>query len=366
MSLPNLPGFDRLRELYDLGCTAHGIALDPYIGETILKGIENPNTRRWEIHHLLKVLKRLEVFPTGGQVVEDFAPSHAHTITPQKEATFAHHLEQYEKFIGAHYKRRENDQKFRVADEKIVVISDTHAPDERRDLITQICIENKGRRCVLAGDINDFAAYGRWDVTDWTLGNLKDALAYTDAMLDLMGQYFPQIDILFGNHDLRLPRKAGKQLGPDYFWLTQEFLMYAYEKRHGVKVIHRTLDKKNGRQIPGIFFYHQVGDAMIGHVEVGGKPTGKGALMAHDFFYSWKHELGLNPFNVVLQAHTHKQSYFRHPLTRVHCYEIGALCDTPAYAVMQGKYAPPNHGYFLLSQRDGVTDINESRLVSLD
>jgi hypothetical protein len=89
-------------------------------------------------------------------------------------------------------------------------------------------------------------------------------------------------------------------------------------------------------------------------------------MCAHDFFFSYRDFLSLDPFRVVLQAHTHKQSYHRNSLTGIHCFEIGALCDIPAYSMNQPKYGPVQHGYYHLIQYDGVTDVNESRLVVLD
>ena len=93
-----------------------------------------------------------------------------------------------------------------------------------------------------------------------------------------------------------------------------------------------------------------------------------GAIKAHDFFTMWERQLGLREWNVLLQAHTHKQTWHRHKITKRHLFETGALCDTPEYALKGGRhcYGPTEHGYFVLVQYDGITDLNESRLVCLD
>jgi hypothetical protein len=41
---------------------------------------------------------------------------------------------------------------------------------------------------------------------------------------------------------------------------------------------------------------------------------------------------------VLLHAHSHKQSASAHRITGRKLFEIGALCDTPDYALKGGKH----------------------------
>lgn len=283
------------------------------------------------------------------------------------ESPFEQYLAEYEQLIGACSKRARQRQRQSGKYVETVVISDLHIPDERSDFLVEICENHKGSNLVIAGDMDDFEMMSRFNQVDWNQPTLRDSLARRDAVLDMLSEYFPSIEILLGNHDLRMPRKAASALGPDYAFISQQFLMWSYERRHGVKLITNDVTLHNGRKVPYLHYYHQLGDCMIGHVEVSGRPVAKGVERAHDFFQSWRDVLGLNPFRVVLQAHTHRQSFYRHPQSRAYCYEIGALCDQPSYAlVSRQNYSPVQHGYFHLVQFDGVTDINASRLVSLD
>lgn len=281
---------------------------------------------------------------------------------------FEKHLWDYEQMIGASAKRAaarsRAPQGRRV---ETVVISDLHVPDERMDLLARIAETHRGANLVIAGDLDDFEMLSKFDQLDWTGLTFQESLARRDAVLDFLTQHFTNVEVMLGNHDLRIPRKAARLLGADYAFMSQQFLMWTYEKRHGIRLVTQDVRKQCGRQIPYLHYYHQVGDCMIGHVEVSGRTPGKGAERAHDFFQGWKKELGLSDFRVVLQAHTHKQSYFRHSHSKAHCYEIGALCDIPSYSLMSRQnYGPPQLGYFSLVQYDGVTDINESRLISFE
>ena len=378
MSVLSDPGLNRVVELYNDGFIQRDIAEDEELRETLLYGIDNPVSRKFKVSHTIDFLKRIGVIgERDGTNIPKKKPTKSEEYSPNTtkntgaiggEDAYYRHLSQYEEFIGAKEKRKGRE----CCKEKIgertetIIISDTHIPDERMDLLGEIALRHSGAHCVLAGDLNDFQMFGRFDLKDWTLPNLQASLSRTDAVLGFLTEHFDGVDILMGNHDLRLPRKAAKQLGPEYNFITQEFLLSAYEKRHGARVIRNIITKENGRDLPGLYFYHQVGDCVIGHVEAGGKPVGASSKIAHDFFFSRRKLLGLTEFKLVLQAHSHRQSFFIDPLTGVHCYEIGALCTEQAYSIEQPKYGPMQKGYYHLVQYGGITDIDESRLYSFE
>jgi predicted phosphodiesterase len=366
MSELDRPGLRRIKELYEQGLIQREIAEDPELRRTMLVGIDKASSRRWKVFHTINAMADMGIIekrepgnmraPSVGEIAHDEA------LSQKTKSFYDKHLEDYETLLGAASKRRSYKPRSLRGRTETVVLSDTHIPDERMDFLTEIALRHKGAACVLAGDINDFERFGRFDLKDWTAPDLHGSLARTDVVLGFLTDHFTHVDVLWGNHDLRLPRKAAKQLGPDYYFVCQQFLMNAYAVRHGVKVVQQKITKDNGRELPPMYFYQQIGDCLIGHVEAAGAPVGKGVELAHDFFFSRSAFLGLDPFKVVLQAHTHKQCYFRHKLTGAHLFEIGCCCDEQAYSMSQPKYGPVQQGYFHLVQYDGVTDINESRL----
>jgi len=278
---------------------------------------------------------------------------------------FEAQLAEYEQAIGD-AGRRAKPAETTHGERPWVVLSDPHIPQERKDLVAEVCARHKGDNCLVAGDLLDFGKFSRWLQTDCTEGSLEDLLGAKDAFLATLARHFGRVRVLEGNHDARLWRKAA-QLGADYYWLTQEFFRQAYKVRHGVEVVARPFKRRNGRTTT-LCFYDQIGDCVIGHVERSGATPVRGARLANEFFQQWRRELKLEPwpYRVLLQAHTHRQGYWFDPVTRVHCYEIGALCDEPDWAVLGHRSAPVQHGYYYLVQREGVTDLDRSRLYTLD
>lgn len=358
------PGLDRIKLLYEKGLLQREIAEDPELMKTVLSGIDKASSRRWKVYHLINAMAEMGIIrkrePDNMKAPRVSTTTHTEGLSKKVESAYDSHMAEYEQYIGAVEQHKSYKPRGLAGRTETVIISDPHIPDERMDILAEVAKRHKGSNLCIAGDINDFERFGRFDLRDWTAPDLQQSLARTDAVLGFLSDYFPTIDLLFGNHDLRLPRKAAKQLGPDYFFICQQFLMQAYEKRHGIRVVQQNVIKENGREMPPIFFFHQIGDCMVGHVEAAG-PLGKGAEIAHNFYFSRRSFFSLNPFNVVLQAHTHKICYFKHKITGVHCFEIGATCDEQAYSMNQPKYAPVEQGYFHLVQYDGITDINESR-----
>jgi predicted phosphodiesterase len=366
----------RLKELYDGNISHDEIANDPELRADLLSGLDNDTARRTQLGKIIEHLAKTGYLTRRSRAEQ---PRHAATTTGQgtqnqtqiperRRSAYDRSLERYEQFIGASARRREWKPMPITGRRETVIFSDTHIPDERPDLIAEVCARHKGARLVIAGDINDFQKYSRYEVEELGLPNMRDAFAQTDAFLEQMTEFFPETVVMFGNHDLRLERKVRRLLGEEFAWMTAEFHRMAYEKRHGIKVVSHHVERISGRPIEGLHYWYQIGDCLISHAERGGKAHGKGATDAHDFFYShWKAGfLPLQEFKILLQAHTHKRCWVQHPTTHVHCVEIGAMCDVQAYSLKNPRYAAIQNGYFHLVQHDGVTDVNESRLWILE
>src|SRR5581483_8485248 len=272
------PGLERIKVLYEQGYIQREIAEDAELKNTLLKGIDKASSRRWKVFHIINAMadegivekrdreKSMKAPRVG-------APSHTETLDAKTRSFYDEHLSEYETYINTKPQRRGYKERDLSGRTETVVISDPHIPDERMDLLAEIALRHRGAHCCLAGDVNDFEVFGRFDLRDWTAPQLQSSLARTDAVLSFLTKYFSVVDILMGNHDMRIPRKAAKQLGPDYHFITQSFLLSAYEQRHGAKVIHQQIIKENGRSLPPMFFYQQIGDCVVGHVEAGGRPV---------------------------------------------------------------------------------------------
>jgi predicted phosphodiesterase len=275
-------------------------------------------------------------------------------------------LKQYEEFIGAKPQTLAKSNAKREGRVQSVIFSDTHIPEQRMDLIMEICRKHEGDDCYIVGDVNDFESFSKHESYIWDKPSIRSILASTDAFFEVLTDYFPRVFIVMGNHDNRVYKKASRTLGSDYAWICQEAIVHAYESRHGVEVVRHQVVHDASENIPDMHYWHTVGDCILSHAEFSGTTPCFGVRKAHDFFTAWKTNFDLGPINVILQAHTHKFGYYKSPLTGIHCYEIGAMCKNLAYMVHTGKYMPIQNGYFHLVQNNGITDLRESRLYSLD
>lgn len=245
-----------------------------------------------------------------------------------------------------------------------VILSDPHLPNERVDWLELITSRHKGSNVLVAGDVLNLDRCSRWLQMDHKEPDLETLLQRRDAFIRTLRTAFRRVVIIGGNHDARLWKRAAL-LGADYYWLTQEFTRMMFKQEMGVEYIWRPFEKRNGRTIH-LCYYHQLGDAVVGHIERSGVTPMRGGRLANEFFQAWRDELKLQPYRVLLQAHTHKRGYWFDPISRVHCWETGAMCDNPDYAILDHRSTPVQGGYFWLVQKDGVTDLCESRLMILE
>lgn len=361
-SLPQDAGFARLKELYDAGVSTHRIAEDPDICRAYLTEVPPGAPRRWRIYRLLSSFVHSGVLAAR----PGFHSNTTRKVEPQPpveshESRWEEHLLQFERLIGAR-ERRAADTDPKTGDGyEAIVISDLHIPDENPSLLVEIATKNEGKDLYIVGDINHFDGYSRHMKREPN-PPLKELLARTDAVFDFLSDYHPNIYLLLGNHDFNLPNNPSKLLGADYYWLCREFLIWAYERRHGVKVLSTELQKPGGAQATAFSFY-QVGDCVLSHALCAGRRPSAGVEKVHRHLQELYLHFGLPKFNVILHAHTHQTSYFRHGETNIHCYEIGAMCTIGDYVLHEPRYSPPQHGWFhLVQDQDGITDINRSRL----
>jgi hypothetical protein len=253
-----------------------------------------------------------------------------------------------------------------AGDRQYLVFGDTHNPCQRKDLLARMCALFPGLPGILGGDVDDWEAFSRWDLLDPDVDDIRTLLRDREAMIAFLMEHLASLTILFGNHDVRPWKKANQILGKNYAWMTKQFLAMAYEARHGVSLVKNPVTTHHGRPIPNMHFWYQVGDCVVTHVEKAGQ-RGWGVIKTHEWLQAWGKHIGLQPFRVVLHFHTHRRHYQQCPITGRHLFEVGCMTDIQSYSCQaDGKYFPPQRGFFLLAQTDGVTDINACRFVALD
>jgi predicted phosphodiesterase len=252
--------------------------------------------------------------------------------------------------------------------QRIVIASDFHAPFQCNHSVAQLIARESGTAdtLIINGDIQDFYAISRF--IKYEQVSVESELAAVDALLGQLAAAFPEVILVGGNHDTARFEKQLRTLLPIELQHVIEFLtggnlsvLRVIAKRYPNV---RFADTQVGRFHVG--WYWQLGDLITAHAEKYSRVPGS-ALRGIDEWFTDQHDvLGLKPWKVLIQAHTHMMALFPWKADKL-LVEGGAMCHVHGYQ-LQARIAgrPQRNGYVTLEQKNGVTDINSLRLVWLD
>lgn len=239
----------------------------------------------------------------------------------------------------------------------IVVVGDLHIPWHNEKTLAKI-MNLKADRIVVNGDVMDCFAASRF-VKEYNNVHIQDEIVQARVILEAFAERFSRVDVITGNHDARFRKAIQKEV---------PYLM---------NVLPKTVIEIIAKDIPNVFsvgniientcstipntestsdHWVAIGDAIIGHWEYYSQVNGKSAEKAYDWIMKWKAFFGLEITpKVVIQAHTHRFSRLELPnMTTV--YEGGCVCKPQQYQLRPNSYGvPPQNGYIVLTQTDGVT-----------
>lgn len=247
----------------------------------------------------------------------------------------------------------------------MLVISDLHIPFHREELILDIIKKHKDEidTIIFGGDLID--CYYISSFSKQPSKPLIEELATAYNFLMKIDRIVPEAKkiMIKGNHEERFVRyleNNPNELSSFYSNNILDILMNGFTKYDRI-----TGRKKIYPHLPSTFqsidnWFVQYKDIIVAHPSSFSKVNLKTATSAVHYFLN----NGFN-FNVMLVAHTHKfgTTIEFNKFTS----EIGCLCHNMSYS-RNGKlsYTPQNYGYALMTIKDGVTDINDSRIYSLN
>jgi hypothetical protein len=195
-------------------------------------------------------------------------------------------------------------------------------------------------------------------------------MAAVDTLLAAFSRQYPDVLIVDGNHDRPRFEKAVRSLVPVEIIHVIEYLtggefssIRALAKRQGYQNV-RFATTTVGRYHLG--WFAQEGDLIVAHAEKFSRVPGA-ALRAIEEWFSDRHDtLGLAPWRVLVQAHTHQMGVFPWHADKL-LVEGGCMCHTHGYQ-LDPKIAgrPQRIGFVTLTQRHGVTDVDSIKLHWLD
>jgi predicted phosphodiesterase len=251
--------------------------------------------------------------------------------------------------------------------ERIVIASDFHAPFQNNQAVADLITREKGADTLIVnGDLQDFYSISRF--TKYENVSMESELAATDALLGQLSAAFPEVVLVAGNHDhARFERQLRDRLSPEMVHVVEYLsggnlsaLRVMAQRYPNVTIA----DMQVSRFHVGWFWQH--GDLLTTHAEKYSRVPGS-ALRGIDEWFTDQHDtLGLKPWRVLIQAHTHQLGMFPWKADKL-LVEGGAMCTTHGYQLQSRIMGRPQRlGYVVLEQTKGVTDINSVRLVWLD
>lgn len=244
---------------------------------------------------------------------------------------------------------------------KILIISDLHVPDHKREMILQIIKENAHvDLIILNGDILDCKAVSAWYNEEISI--LDHEMIEAHALLTKIRQLTKaKIVLVKGNHEQRVNRyyaQNAKAMGTSV--IETEIL---YKLANGFTV--RYADKKRKDEIRNVFKpienveycesrSYMIGDLLVNHPSIFRKDYMK------TVFIMWNERLKTKYPNakVIVIGHTHQLGMVHADDGRV-LIECGCTCNPASYADQDDRpFKVQQYGYVYLEMKDGVTDLD--------
>ena len=220
---------------------------------------------------------------------------------------------------------------------------------------------------VLMGDIGDSYSLSRF--LKYESVPYEQELASMTLLLQTFSERFPIVRVITGNHDgPRLEKQLLERLTGDMVAAIRSMTGGTLDPievlcRRFANIERVLPSTDNGHRLR---WMTQIGDALFMHAEKYSKVPGSAMRSIDEWVTDFEQAIGLEPYRVLVQAHTHQLSWLPWKADRV-LIECGCLCMHHGYqytARISGR--PQRRGWVVLEQVDGKTDINRSRVVWYD
>jgi hypothetical protein len=246
----------------------------------------------------------------------------------------------------------------KFSDERILVCSDFHAPFQNAAALADLCRE-EADTVIVAGDLQDHYSISRF--LKYESVPISQELAAAQLILEQLSHRFPRVLCIEGNHDSarfeklladRLPHEAIDIIR----FLSKTGNLSSMEALCGQFRNVELVKHKVGSHT--VTWFMQKGDLIVSHAEKYSRVPGSALRGIEDWFSDFERTLDLQPWRVLVQAHTHAMAMFPFGPNKV-LVETGCMCRTHGYqlsARIAGR--PQRIGWSRLIQRDDVTDLS--------
>jgi hypothetical protein len=271
-------------------------------------------------------------------------------------------------YIGKKSDVFEKKQKPNLGRKQVSIIAtDWHVPYHDKEKVKRLVDEwgSKGKkadRLIIGGDFlngDKLSIHVKMVHEDF-----KKEMTEGRLLLEYLASEFPEVVLVDDNHvHSRWQKLLGTVLSPDLHFLTVHPYDYLTAGLENVVRAGNTIPSELGKEFGWLY---NIGDAVIAHSEVSSSQEMKSVRATQAFVNKWRPVLNIPEIKFVAQSHVHK-------LAMYHDYD-SAVALTGCMVSLEGlKYSmgakaaggPPIHGYIVLVQEDGKTNLEETKVVRL-
>ena len=245
---------------------------------------------------------------------------------------------------------------------KILSISDPHEQYSNR-IVLDHCYEHEAtaETLIVPGDLGDYYSKSRFKKVRYV--KFEDELRAVFKRIEWMANRWKTVKIMIGNHDNR-PEKHITELmqkdSMDALLMTESNMLERLAAYFdNVEIVGTQLDDTD----INLTHIYQHGDIIFTHGEISLKQNTAVLERVQNYLDQWAELLQLKPFNVLAQAHNHRDS--NDTVGKRKCFLL-PTASNPFSIGFEYVYSsrmigtPPQIGYSLFYQEHGLTDINRS------
>ncbi len=260
------------------------------------------------------------------------------------------------------YRRPKSNHLRKTDPSKILTISDPHEQYSNKVVLSHCeTKEPDAETLIVPGDLGDYYSKSRFRKTRYI--SFRDELRYVFKRMEWMANNWKVVKIMIGNHDNR-PEKftiENSQKNVDTLIMTEPNMLKRLAAYFdNVQIVGKQLDDTD----INLTHIYQYGDIIFTHGEVSLKQSSAILERVQTYIDSWSDLLELKPYNVLAQAHNHRD--LAETVGNRKCFLLPTASNPFSIGFeyiygsrMIGK--PPAVGYSLFYQERGITDTNRSR-----
>lgn len=238
---------------------------------------------------------------------------------------------------------------------KVGIICDTHCPYENVSVMGAFIANGPYDLVIHGGDLLDWYSVSSFVKRKHVDPKLE--IQHGTWVLAALAGIATEVEVVSDNHGRRLLKALSKANLPDGLmallqWFAPELDLFKLMVRDlpNVKIADPV------EVVEGVHFFGQYGDLVVGHADTSSKLKLRAAENLDTWLREWKGPLGLKPWRLVAQAHTHQLGVAYGAGGHKAYMELGACCTLEAMSyALQGKvgYRPPVPAYTTLEQHKG-------------